>query len=47
MYHFKAALHNQVPSSQRGSDILVDYKPVKWSDIGGLNEVKIKLQQVG
>ncbi len=40
------ALHNTVPSNQRGSDILVDYRPVHWDDIGGLDNVKQQLQQV-
>ena len=44
--HFKAALHQIIPSTQRGSDILVDYKPVKWQEIGGLEDVKMKLKQV-
>ena len=44
--HIKTALHSIVPSTQRGSDILVDYKPVLWADIGGLEEVKVKLKQV-
>jgi len=44
--HFKTALHNIIPSTQRSSDMLVDYKPIKWQEIGGLEEVKIRLKQV-
>ena len=43
---FTDALHDIVPSTQRGSDITVDYKPIQWEDIGGLEEVKQQLQQV-
>ena len=40
------ALHVTVPSSQRGSDVLVDTKPVRWEDIGGLESVKAQVKQV-
>ena len=40
------ALHSTVPSTQRGSDILVDYRPVVWDEIGGLENVKQQLKQV-
>ena len=43
---FEKALHNTVPSTQRGSDILVDYTPVHWDDIGGLENVKQQIKQV-
>ena len=39
------ALHNTVPSTQRGSDILVDHRPVHWENIGGLENVKQQLKQ--
>jgi SpoVK/Ycf46/Vps4 family AAA+-type ATPase len=46
MGDFLTAVRKICPSTQRGSDILVDYKPVLWDDIGGLEEVKVKIQQV-
>ena len=46
MAHFKHALSVFVPSSQRGSDVLVDHRPISWSEIGGLAEVKAQIEQV-
>ena len=31
---------------QKGSECTVDFTPVKWEDIGGLEKVKVQLQQV-
>ncbi|XP_077989343.1 ATPase family gene 2 protein homolog B-like, partial [Glandiceps talaboti] len=45
MTDFKSAMNKIVPSVLRGSDALVDFKPVLWSDIGSLEEVKTQLQQ--
>ena len=41
-----SALHSVVPSSQRASDVLVHFRPVLWSDIGGLADVKAQVKQV-
>lgn len=46
MKHFKEAFGKIVPSTQRGSDALVDLKPVSWNDIGGLEKVKGQIMQV-
>ena len=43
---FREALSSILPSTQRGSDILVDYRPVQWEDIGGLEDVKGQIKQV-
>ena len=40
------ALHNVPATSQRSTDLVVQSKPVYWSDIGGLDAVKAKIQQV-
>ena len=40
------ALHAVIPSSQRHSDALVEQRPLSWDDIGGLEDVKLQLQQV-
>ena len=40
------ALHVVIPSSQRHSDALVEQRPLSWDDIGGLEDVKLQLQQV-
>ncbi|XP_074651647.1 ATPase family gene 2 protein homolog B-like [Tubulanus polymorphus] len=45
MEDFKVALSTIRPSTQRGSDVLVDYRPMKWENIGGLDSVKQQLQQ--
>ena len=42
---FKYALHQIIPSTQRSSDILAQYKPVQWDDIGGLEDVKLQLRK--
>ncbi|XP_064608089.1 ATPase family gene 2 protein homolog B-like [Liolophura sinensis] len=45
MKHFREAFGKIVPSTQRGSDALVDLKPVSWNDIGGLEKVKGQIMQ--
>ena len=44
--HFKAALKKVLPSTQKGSPCTTDFDAVNWNDIGGLEEVKLKIQQV-
>lgn len=43
---FLEALKKIQPSSFRSSVGLMDIKPVGWEQIGGLEDVKIKLKQV-
>ncbi|XP_062621901.1 ATPase family gene 2 protein homolog B-like [Saccostrea cucullata] len=43
--HFKEALRKVMPSTQKGSPCTTDFDPVHWEDIGGLEEVKLKIQQ--
>ncbi|XP_013407658.1 spermatogenesis-associated protein 5-like protein 1 [Lingula anatina] len=45
MLDFTTSIHNITPSTQKGSDILVDGKPVLWEQIGGLQTVKLQLKQ--
>ncbi|XP_070543566.1 ATPase family gene 2 protein homolog B-like [Ptychodera flava] len=45
MSDFKRAINKIVPSTQRGSDALVEFKAVSWDDIGGLEDVKKQMQQ--
>ena len=40
------ALHEIVPICQHASDVLVHSRPVLWSDIGGLWQVKAQVKQV-
>ena len=46
MADLQKTLQSLVPSTQRGSDILVDQRPVHWTDIGGLDDVKLQIKQV-
>ncbi|XP_076350264.1 ATPase family gene 2 protein homolog B-like isoform X2 [Tachypleus tridentatus] len=41
---FMEVLKQMCPSSQRSSSWQCDVKPVKWSDIGGLEQVKRRMQ---
>jgi len=34
------------PSLQKGAEGMVDLRPVHWDDIGGLDDVKLQIQQV-
>lgn len=43
---FLEALKKIQPSSFRSSIGLMDIKPVGWEQIGGLEDVKLKLKQV-
>ncbi|KAF9201673.1 hypothetical protein BGZ49_008103 [Haplosporangium sp. Z 27] len=43
MADFKRAFSTNAPSLQRGYGVIVE--PVKWTDIGGLESVKIQLRQ--
>ena len=45
MSHFTQSMAKIVPSSKRGAQVKVT--PTEWKDIGGLNDVKEALQQVG
>ncbi|CAD5119769.1 DgyrCDS8363 [Dimorphilus gyrociliatus] len=40
------ALNRSTPTSQKGSDVLTDSRPISWSQIGGLQEIKESLQQI-
>lgn len=46
MKHFQEALRSVLPSCLRSSLGRTDLSPVSWEQIGGLNEVKLKLRQV-
>lgn len=46
MHHFYEALKKVQPSCLRSSIGLTDYKPITWEQIGGLDDVKLKLKQV-
>ncbi|XP_067666570.1 ATPase family gene 2 protein homolog B-like [Haliotis asinina] len=45
MCHFQSALHKVIPSLQKGSEGVVDLRPVQWDDIGGLENVKAQIRQ--
>ncbi|CAG5121865.1 unnamed protein product, partial [Candidula unifasciata] len=45
MSHFVQALHTVRPSMKRGLDSVVEIKPVRWEDIGGLEDVKAEIRQ--
>ncbi|XP_073710024.1 ATPase family gene 2 protein homolog B [Misgurnus anguillicaudatus] len=45
MRHFIAALRQVQPSCLRSSIGAIDFKPITWEQIGGLEEVKLKLKQ--
>lgn len=44
--HFLRALQLVPPSCLRNSVGVADFKPVSWEQIGGLEDVKLKLKQV-
>uniref|UniRef100_A0A671NJ57 Spermatogenesis associated 5-like 1 n=1 Tax=Sinocyclocheilus anshuiensis TaxID=1608454 RepID=A0A671NJ57_9TELE len=46
MQHFMQALRIVQPSCLRSSIGATDFKPVSWEQIGGLDDVKLKLKQV-
>lgn len=46
MADFHEAFKKIQPSSFRSSIGLTDFKPVTWEQIGGLEDVKLKLKQV-
>lgn len=46
MQHFMQALRIVQPSCLRSSVGATDFKPVSWEQIGGLEDVKLKLRQV-
>lgn len=47
MSDFYGAWKNIQPSSFRSGVGLTDFKPITWDQIGGLEDVKLKLKQVG
>ena len=47
MADFQLALCHIVPSMYRGLEGMVELNPVNWKDIGGLQDVKQALKQVG
>ena len=47
MADFQLALCHIVPSMYRGLEGMVELQPVNWEDIGGLQDVKQALKQVG
>lgn len=47
MEDFQLALCHIVPSMYRGLEGMVEWNPVNWEDIGGLQDVKRALKQVG
>ena len=46
MADFQLALSHIVPSMYRGLEGMVEWNPVSWEDIGGLQDVKQALKQV-
>jgi len=47
MADFQLALCHILPSMYRGLEGMVEWNPVSWEDIGGLQNVKQALKQVG
>ncbi|TRZ03058.1 hypothetical protein DNTS_029717, partial [Danionella cerebrum] len=45
MQHFNRALRHVQPSCLRSAIGAVEFKPISWEQIGGLEEVKLKLRQ--
>ncbi|MFT7816506.1 spermatogenesis-associated protein 5-like protein 1 isoform X1 [Arapaima gigas] len=45
MEHFLEAIKKVQPSCLRSSIGLTDFKPITWDQVGGLEEVKLKLKQ--
>ncbi|KAL0154192.1 hypothetical protein M9458_050518 [Cirrhinus mrigala] len=45
MQHFTKALRHVRPSCLRSSIGATDFKPISWEQIGGLDDVKLKLKQ--
>ena len=46
MKHFREALKKIQPSCLRSSIGQTEFKPLSWDQIGGLEDVKLKLKQV-
>lgn len=42
---FMTALRFVRPSMRKGVECVVDVQPVDWNDIGGLEDVKMKIKQ--
>ena len=47
MADFQLAMCHIVPSMYRGLEGMVELNPIHWEDIGGLQDVKQALKQVG
>uniref|UniRef100_A0A0B6ZKM7 AAA+ ATPase domain-containing protein n=1 Tax=Arion vulgaris TaxID=1028688 RepID=A0A0B6ZKM7_9EUPU len=45
MVHFVDALHTIRPSLKKGLDCVVELQPVKWEEIGGLEDIKTEIKQ--
>ncbi|XP_060073261.1 ATPase family gene 2 protein homolog B-like isoform X2 [Ylistrum balloti] len=45
MKHFLCAAKSITPSTQKGSEGLIDTPPVVWDDIGGLEDTKLQIRQ--
>ncbi|XP_069117804.1 ATPase family gene 2 protein homolog B-like [Argopecten irradians] len=45
MKHFLHAAKSLIPSTQKGSEGLIDSPPVLWEDIGGLEDTKLQIRQ--
>ncbi|KAL4228103.1 spermatogenesis-associated protein 5-like protein 1 [Mactra antiquata] len=43
--HFISAFKNIRPSLQKGTEGVIDLRPVSWCDIGGLEDVKLQIKQ--
>jgi SpoVK/Ycf46/Vps4 family AAA+-type ATPase len=46
MADFEEECRHFKPAMLRGEDSFVDVRPVAWADIGGLDDVKLQIQQV-
>ena len=47
MADFQLAMCHIVPSMYRGLEGMVELNPIHWEDIGGMQDVKQALKQVG
>ncbi|ESP05677.1 hypothetical protein LOTGIDRAFT_101176, partial [Lottia gigantea] len=45
MCDFKEGIKKVIPSLEKGVEGIVEYKPVLWSDIGGLPDIKQQIKQ--